>query len=228
MVGIPKALPSWEECAGNLWMTVSVLQGMERGAESTMAVRKKSSRKQERLSREEWLQKALEVLSREGESKLRIDRICQALGVTKGRFYWHFAGRTEFLEAILDYWARSFNQRVPETVEAHGGDARERLRFLFTMVTKENLGRYDNAFDAWAAHEPGIADLVRKVYRLRWDYVGSLFRELGYRGVELEVRTAAFLSYLKVETQVTGKPPVRRSPQRIETELEMFAGPAPA
>jgi AcrR family transcriptional regulator len=180
----------------------------------------------ERLSREAWLEKALEVLSRDGESKVRIDSVCAALGVTKGSFYWHFKGRDDFLETLFDYWTERFNRRVPESTKAHGGTASERIRFLFKLVTRENLGKYDAAFDSWAAHEPATARRVKEVYRLRYDYVASLFRELGFRGVALEVRTVAFLSFLKVESRVTGKAPPRRNARRIAIELEFFTRPS--
>ena len=39
------------------------------------------------ISREEWLEKALEVVSREGGAKLRINNLVKDVGVTKGSFY---------------------------------------------------------------------------------------------------------------------------------------------
>ena len=50
------------------------------------------------------------------------------------------------------------------------------------------------------------------------------FRELGFRGFELETRTTAFLAFLKSETWVTGKEHSRRSAKRIAAELEFFTG----
>ena len=80
---------------------------------------------------------------REGEGKLRIDAICSALKVTIGSFYWHFESRDDFIRGLLDYWKVHFNARVPETAEEHGGKPMERLRFLFDLVTSNELGRYD-------------------------------------------------------------------------------------
>ena len=187
----------------------------------------KTGAKRERLSREAWLQQALDVLSREGEGKFRIDAVCAALGVTKGSFYWHFHDRSDFLDAIFAFWVEAYNARVPETTEQHGGDAAQRLRYLFNLVTSENLGRYDVAFDAWSSHEPGMAERVKGVYALRYRYVRSLFRELGYRGIQLEVRTTAFLSFLKSESQVTGKKNLRRNPRRLDAEVAFFTTPTP-
>jgi AcrR family transcriptional regulator len=48
------------------------------------------------LSRDEWLEKALIVVSREGGAKLRINNPVTEVGVTKGSFYWHFKSRDDF------------------------------------------------------------------------------------------------------------------------------------
>jgi AcrR family transcriptional regulator len=180
----------------------------------------------ERFNREAWLREALEVLSREGEGKLRIDTVCKALGVTKGSFYSHFNGREEFIQAMLEYWIAEFNARVPQTTEEHGGSASDRLRFLFDFVTSNDFGRYDVAIDSWAAHEPGIGAQVRDIYAIRFDYVGSLFSELGFKGIELETRTAAFLAFLKSESRVTGRRIEKRTPHRIDTEMRFFLSPS--
>ena len=43
-----------------------------------------------RLSVEDWIQAGYAILAEEGIKALKIDRLCQCLGVTKGSFYWHF------------------------------------------------------------------------------------------------------------------------------------------
>jgi len=181
--------------------------------------------RKERLSRQVWLQRALELLSREGESRLRIDAICKALGVTKGSFYWHFKSRGDFIQSMLEYWAEIYNKRVARTAEERGGKALHRLRYVFDLVLKENLSKYDVAFDAWAAREPGIAGLVQKVYKLRRDYVGSLFRELGFRGIDLETRTVSFLSFLREEARIVGMNRSKRSSHRSSIEFDFFTRP---
>ena len=57
----------------------------------SMAKQKKT--KPNRLTREEWLQKSLDLLISGRHGKLRIDNITKELNVTKGSFYWHFKNR---------------------------------------------------------------------------------------------------------------------------------------
>jgi AcrR family transcriptional regulator len=176
----------------------------------------------ERLSREDWLEQALEVLSREGEGRIRVDSICRALGVTKGSFYWHFKSRSDFMQSLLEYWNARYTNSVRERAEAMGGPAEERLRFLFGMVLKGRLARYDSAFDAWAAHEPHVASVVREVYQIRYEYVESLLREMGFRGVGLETRTVALLGFLKFESAAGAALGHKRSGPKDEAQFRFF------
>ena len=87
-----------------------------------------------RLSRDEWLAQALDILAREGQAKLRIDTICAALGVTKGSFYWHFKDRDDFLHKVVEFWSDHFTDPVVERVTSKGGTARERIKNLMQVV----------------------------------------------------------------------------------------------
>ena len=71
----------------------------------------KAKRRQTRLTREEWLSRAFELLAREGPSKLHVETLVKRLGVTRGSFYWHFDSRRLFIRALVDYWARFSTQR---------------------------------------------------------------------------------------------------------------------
>ena len=52
------------------------------------------------LSREDWIDFALQKLSEEGIDKVKIAPLARVLAVTKGSFYWHFKDRNDFLEQL--------------------------------------------------------------------------------------------------------------------------------
>ena len=64
----------------------------------------------QRLSREEWLGKSWEDLSRKGPDNLLITSIPTALGVTKGSFYRHLKIRLGFVEAFQEFWVETCNR----------------------------------------------------------------------------------------------------------------------
>lgn len=153
--------------------------------------------KRARLSREEWLKEALEVLNTQGSAKLHIAELSRALGVSKGSFYWHFKDRTDFTQAIVEYWDRTFTRNVKQAAIAAGGPPEERLLFVLRRVMEEDLTAYDAIFDAWAAHQPEIRPGVTRVHRFRHRYIKSLFAELGFEAEDLVLRTQLFMGLLK-------------------------------
>jgi AcrR family transcriptional regulator len=147
------------------------------------------------LTREAWLARALEIVVREG-GRFRIEELVRELGVTKGSFYWHFRSREDFVRSVARYWAEYSTQSVVDKVSKVRGDGRKRLFAVMEVVTRERLGRFTLAMLSWAAYEPDVAAVVRKVYDQRLSFVSSLFAEMGFTGEELEMRTRSFVSYM--------------------------------
>lgn len=148
-----------------------------------------------RFHREAWLAAALDVLAREGQAKLRIDKLARDLGVTKGSFYHHFKCRDDFVQKLLDFWSRAYTDRVIKEISALRISPQERVLALMRLNEREQLDRYDIAFRSWGAQEPSVAEVVRKVDEARHTFCRSLFSEMGFEGDELEFRTHAFLAY---------------------------------
>lgn len=155
-----------------------------------------------RFDREAWLDAAMEALSREGHAGLRVERLSNALGVTRGSFYHHFKNREEFVHAILDYWSTTFTVQVTAELASTDHPASDRLLLLMQMIERERLDRYDIAFRSWAAQDPAVAEKVHRVDELRFDYVRSLFAELGFSSPELEDRTHIFLAFVSAQRTV--------------------------
>ena len=164
-----------------------------------MTHRNTAKKSVQRFSRDDWLSLALETLSKQGKSKLTIDRLVADLGVTKGSFYWHFENRADFIQQLLEYWAKKFTYEVVDETNAIEGGARERLYGLMELLTRNDASRYDIAVRAWAAQEPAVAIVVRRVDMTRLGYVKSLFRELGFEGDDLTIRSRAVLYWASFE-----------------------------
>ena len=161
--------------------------------------RNRNTKISKRLGREEWLSRSLEVLSREGKAKLRIDALTNSLGITKGSFYWHFKDRADFVKSLAQYWAKNSTEQVIDLLNEFQGDASDRLFGLMEYLYRKDFGKYDIAMRAWAAQEPEVARIVKKVDKQRFTFVRSLFAELGFKGQELEMRTRTFVVYHSLE-----------------------------
>src|SRR5881394_2522592 len=104
-----------------------------------------------RTPRASWIQEGLHALGVGGPDAVRIESLAQALGVSKGGFYWHFDDRRALLEEMLDTWERVGVDEVIERLEGEGGDARAKLRRLFALgVSSGDVLRIDLAVRDWS------------------------------------------------------------------------------
>jgi AcrR family transcriptional regulator len=148
-----------------------------------------------RTPRTSWIQEGLRALGAGGPDAVRIEPLAQALGVTRGGFYWHFDGRRALLEEILDEWERASVDEVIERVESEGGDPRAKLRRLSALAASSDEPlRIDLAVRDWARREHTVAERLRRVDNRRMAYARSLFGAFGLDEAEVEARCMVFYS----------------------------------
>ena len=148
-----------------------------------------------RTPRSSWIDEGLRALAAGGPDAVRIELLAQALGVTKGGFYWHFDDRRALLEEMLDTWERLVLDEAIERVESEGGDARAKLRELFAVASSiPELLKIELAIRNWARNDEAVAARLRRVDNRRMDYMRSLFREFCPDEDEVEVRCTLVMS----------------------------------
>jgi AcrR family transcriptional regulator len=64
--------------------------------------RTRSARAEGRAARDELLSAALRVFARRGYRAAGVDEIATEAGYSKGALYWHFSGKAEVLDALLE------------------------------------------------------------------------------------------------------------------------------
>ncbi len=115
-----------------------------------------------RITRDQWLSKALELFASTGEGGLRVENLARELGVSKSGFYFHFKDREDFLQQLLKYWAHEYTEVVTRNPLLLMTPARDRLTMIATLVFEQNLTEFDAAMLVWANKDPKIARKVRK------------------------------------------------------------------
>jgi AcrR family transcriptional regulator len=142
-----------------------------------------------RTPRATWIDEGLRALGAGGPDAVRVEKLAQALGVTKGGFYWHFDDRRALLDEMLDAWERVGVDAVIERVEGEGGDARAKLRELFTIASHSgDLMKIELAVRDWARRDKAVARRLRRVDNRRMDYMRSLFGAFCRDEDEVEAR----------------------------------------
>ena len=74
------------------------------------------SQDRHQLRRFDWLQAALAVFVEEGIDEVRVTRLADDLGVTRGSFYWHFANRDELIDGLVEYWRSKNTSAIVDSV----------------------------------------------------------------------------------------------------------------
>ena len=163
--------------------------------------------------RAQWLNAGLEALRKGGVGAVRVERLADDVGVTKGSFYHHFRDRGALLEEVLEYWAREMTDAEFERIQTLRGGLAPRLVALAQDVLEKGMGRYDPAIRAWAREDRKVAAAVAQVDRRRVKALAAFFEEGGFTPAEARIRARTFYTFLLGEPQM-------RAPAREAGELE--------
>ena len=137
---------------------------------------------------EDWVQAGLTLLAEDGLPAVKIDRLCQGLGVTKGSFYWHFEDIQSFLDALQEEWKRSRAEQRAVYADTPEMTPRERMETMMALLMDPRETRLERAMREWARSDSRVRGRVA-----RWDkwVLAELqggFRELGFDEDDVEVR----------------------------------------
>ena len=143
---------------------------------------------QTRTSRDTWIEVGLRALAAGGPDAVRVDLLAKQLGVTRGGFYHHFAGRQALLDALLDTWEHRSTDDVLARVETEGGDARAKVRKAGMLTFSDELLPIDLAVRDWARRDRAVADRLRRVDNRRMAYLRTLIGTFTDDPADVEAR----------------------------------------
>lgn len=152
-----------------------------------------------KVTREDWLKAALEVLVSDGVEQVKVLTLGARLGVSRSSFYWYFKSRQDLLDALLDHWMATNTRALVAQAEAPAETITGAVCNVFRCMVSDALfdTRLDFAIRDWARR----AATVRRVLELsdtqRVQALASMFRRFGYDGTEAFVR-ARVLYYMQV------------------------------
>ena len=119
-----------------------------------------------RLSPEDWLEHALDILGQDGIEGLHVDELAGSLGAGISSFYKYFKDQLQFLEQLLQYWAEKYTTSAIRRLEKLNVSASERLLGIMTLLEEERLGKHEVALRSWAAHDAMAASAIRPAHPL--------------------------------------------------------------
>ena len=151
--------------------------------------------KQKRVSKLEWLEKALSLFEKEGLPAVKIERLAKELKTSRSGFYWHFLDHDELLRDMLEFWRREYTEVVIKNFTQQEMGPKETLHHVMEMIDKYNLNRFEVHMRAWADSDPVVEKVVRSIYQERFVFIRGLFSSMGFTGCDLEMRVRLWLCY---------------------------------
>lgn len=131
-----------------------------------------------RVTREDWLTAARNILIEGGFSRLTLENLLAQLGVTHGSFYHHFKNRQALTEALLKHWRQEMTLDVVATANEIG-DVQTKARSLINIGNNfEDQTKLEIAFRAQARVDPMVQEYVQEVDELRIKNCTSMAKAL--------------------------------------------------
>jgi AcrR family transcriptional regulator len=141
-----------------------------------------------RLSIDDWIRAGYSLLADDGLPSLKIDRLCDRLGVTKGSFYWHFKDMAGYRAALIESWAEQRGEEHRVYTEMRDRPPRERLSMMVVALVSPRHWELERTMREWARSDNSVAAGVEAADRRVLTSVRQAFLELGFDAEEAELR----------------------------------------
>jgi AcrR family transcriptional regulator len=141
-----------------------------------------------RLSVSDWITAGLELLGEDGIGGVKIQKLCDRLGVTKGSFYWHFTDLDAFLGAMAKHYedgARIFRDQFTAMARQ---DPDKTLADAVHFSYDNRLGRIERAMRDWARSDDRARAAIEASDRLAFAAITESFELLGFASEEADIR----------------------------------------
>ncbi|WP_406817853.1 TetR/AcrR family transcriptional regulator [Mycobacterium sp. M23085] len=128
------------------------------------------------------------VLAREGVRALKVERLCQQAGVTRGSFYWHFEDIERYRAALVESWNKFLERDRQALAELDGLPPRERLLALTRTLVSPKYWVLERAMREWARLDPVAAENIRAADRRLLRTVIKAYCDYGFSFEDAKLR----------------------------------------
>jgi len=163
-----------------------------------VAERHKKPQERNQLGRYDWLEHALVMFVSEGIASVRITRLADDLGVTRGSFYWHFDNREDLVNALVTFWREKNTTGIIESVRTVASLHQGILNFFETTIDEHRFDpRLDLAIREWSRRSNRIREMLDVEDNLRIDALKHFYKRFDFDNNEALIR-ARVLYYSQI------------------------------
>ena len=178
----------------------------------------------QRLSREDWIRGALDLLAMNGIESVKIVPLAERLGVTSGSFYWHFKNRQALRDALLEHWVREMTDAAIEAARKFEGPPLERIWQLMNQVMSTGMARFDLAIWHWAQSDPAVQAVFQETLQKRFAFAAWMFTQAGFSAPQAEARSRLMVVYMMGESTLIHDAPVKRK-KLLKLKFDILTSP---
>lgn len=145
-----------------------------------------------RDSRSELIDVAIEIIQSEGIDALRIEDVCEKVGVSKGSLYWHFGDRHGLIrEALLEHMYRLGKDQLSaldDAVDTFATRDEYLMKIAGALVDPFDAEQVENRWQrleiiAGSRREPALAAIVADLQRRHLRYLDDIMMKAAQQGV---------------------------------------------
>jgi AcrR family transcriptional regulator len=143
-------------------------------------------------SRKELIDVALKIIINDGIDALRIDDVCEKVGVTKGSLYWHFQDREGLVRAALFEQLRQLSETQLASLDAAIENATSRDEYLVkvagSLANPFDTNESENRWERWemlarARRDPELKQFMTEIQKRYQHFLTSVMTKAKDRGV---------------------------------------------
>jgi AcrR family transcriptional regulator len=128
------------------------------------------------------------LLAKQGVRALKVERLCQQAGVTRGSFYWHFEDMDSYRAALVESWNTFLQRDRRSLAELDALPPRERLSAMMAALVSPQHWMLERAMREWARSDPVAAANIRAADRRLLHSVARAYSDYGFSAADAQLR----------------------------------------
>ncbi|MEM8750305.1 MAG: TetR/AcrR family transcriptional regulator [Pseudomonadota bacterium] len=152
-----------------------------------------------KVTRDDWLSLALDVLISDGVEQVKILSLSEKLGVSRSSFYWYFESRQDLLDALLDHWETTNTGALVKQAQIETVTITQAVCNVFRCFIDVRLfnNRLDFAVREWARRSASVRAILDRSDETRLAALTAMFRRFDYDEMDAVTR-ARILYYMQI------------------------------
>ena len=152
-----------------------------------------------KVTRQDWINVAMDVLISEGAEEVKVKPIGERLGVSRSSFYWYFKSRQDLLDCLLEYWQKVNTEAIVGMAGAPAPTITAAVCHVFRCLVNPELfnTQLDLTIRDWARRSGKVRRLLDQSDQVCLRALADMFQRYDYPALEAETR-ARILYFMQI------------------------------